>query len=99
MALAMSISRAYKPSPEAYRRPAVVLELLPGEVMLAAAHNEDLAGARAAGLATDFVARPAEYGPHQQKDLTATADWDLTATSITDLARQLVTATPCSNAD
>jgi 2-haloacid dehalogenase len=87
--LGSDISRAYKPSPEAYRRPAVILELHPGEVMLAAAHNEDLAGARAAGLATAFIARPAEHGPHQQKDLTATADWDLTAASITDLASQL----------
>jgi 2-haloacid dehalogenase len=87
--LGSDIGGAYKPSPEAYRMPAAFLGLQQGEVMLAAAHNEDLAGARDAGLATAFIARPAEYGPHQQKDLTATADWDLAATSITDLATQL----------
>jgi 2-haloacid dehalogenase len=88
--LGSDISRAYKPSPEAYRMPAALLGLHPGEVMLVAAHNSDLAGARRAGLATAFVARPAEYGPGQASDLTAAGDWDLTATSITELARQLL---------
>jgi 2-haloacid dehalogenase len=44
---------------------------------------------RSGGLATAFIARPAEYGPQQATDLTACDDWDLIATSITDLARQL----------
>jgi 2-haloacid dehalogenase len=87
--LGSDVSQTYKPSPDAYRKPAALLGLDPGEVMLAAAHNGDLEAARRAGLATAFVVRPAEHGPHQTKDLTASADWDLTATSITDLARQL----------
>ena len=87
--LGSDISCAYKPSPDAYRKPAALLGLDPGEVMLAAAHNTDLDGARRAGLATAFIARPAEYGPHQASDLTATGDWDLTANSITELAGQL----------
>ena len=88
------ISRAYKPSPDAYRKPAALLGLDPGQVMLAAAHNSDLEGARQAGLATAFIARPAEYGPGQVTDLTASGDWDLTATSTTDLARQLLDDPP-----
>jgi 2-haloacid dehalogenase len=92
--LGSDISRAYKPSPDAYRKPAALLGLDPGEVMLAAAHNSDLKAARRAGLATAFIARPAEYGPHQASDLTASGDWDLTATSITDLARQLLDDPP-----
>jgi 2-haloacid dehalogenase len=88
--LGSDISRAYKPSPDAYRAPAALLGLDPGEVMLVAAHNGDLEGARRAGLATAFIARPTEYGPRQDSDLTAEQDWDLTATSITDLARQLL---------
>lgn len=88
--LGSDISRAYKPSPDAYRKPAVLLGLDPGEVMLAAAHNSDLAGARRAGLATAFIARPTEYGSRQVTDLAATDDWDVTATSVTGLARQLL---------
>jgi 2-haloacid dehalogenase len=92
--LGSASSRAYKPSPDACRKLAALLGLDPGEVMLVAAHNSDLEGARRAGLATAFIARPAEYGPHQATDLTACNDWDLTATSITDLARQLLDDPP-----
>jgi len=87
--LGSDVTRAYKPDPDAYRRPAEYLGLDPAQIMLAAAHNGDLAGARAAGLATAFVSRPAEHGPGSAQDATPTGDWDLTATSITDLAAQL----------
>jgi 2-haloacid dehalogenase len=92
--LGSDISQAYKPSLAAYRKPAAVLGLDPGEVMLGAAHNGDLEGARRAGLATAFIARPAEYGPRQTRDVGASDDWDLTATSITDLARHLLDDPP-----
>jgi 2-haloacid dehalogenase len=88
--LGSDVSQAYKPSPLAYQKPAALLGLDPGEVMLVAAHNGDLEGARGAGLATAFVARPAEYGPRQTRDPSATDHWDLAAASITDLARQLL---------
>jgi 2-haloacid dehalogenase len=92
--LGSDISRAYKPSPDAYQKPAALLGLDPGEVMLVAAHNNDLKGARRAGLVTAFIARPTEYGPHQATDLTASDDWDLIAESITDLAGQLLDGPP-----
>jgi 2-haloacid dehalogenase len=87
--LGSDISQAYKPDPDAYRRPAAILGLEPGEVMLAAAHPADLAGSRRAGLATAFIARPDEYGPGQARDLPADPGWDLAASSITELAGQL----------
>ena len=87
--LGSDISRAYKPSMEAYRKPAAILGLEPGQVMLVAAHNNDLEAARRAGLATAFVARPEEHGPSQRRDLTLPGNWDLAATSITGLAAQL----------
>ena len=87
--LGSDISQSYKPSPEAYRKPAALLGLDPSEVMLAAAHNSDLAGARKAGLATAFVARPTEHGPGQTQDLAPAENWDLAAKSISELAEQL----------
>jgi 2-haloacid dehalogenase len=87
--LGSDVTRAYKPDPLAYRKPAEFLGLEPGEIMLAAAHNGDLAGARVAGLATAFIIRPDEGGPGKAADLAPAADWDLVATSLTDLARQL----------
>ena len=80
------VTRAYKPAPEAYRTAAHLLRIDPGELMLAAAHNHDLAGAQRAGLGTAFIPRPTEFGPGQTKDLAAEGDWDLVCTSIIDLA-------------
>ncbi|MFB0838902.1 haloacid dehalogenase type II [Pseudarthrobacter sp. J1738] len=79
----------YKPLPQAYLRTTEFLDLEPGEVMLAAAHNNDLRAARAAGLATAFIARPTEHGPGQTADLAPQGDWDLVASSITELAELL----------
>lgn len=79
----------YKPDPETYLGVARLLDLEPGQVMMAAAHNGDLAAARKCGLLTAFFPRPAEYGPHQTRDFKADAAWDVVATDIEDLARQL----------
>jgi 2-haloacid dehalogenase len=99
--LGSDVSRAYKPDPKAYLRPAALLELEPGEVMLAAAHGADLAAAREVGLATAFIERPLEYGPGVAQARTASAsasasaaatatatatDWDLAGASITEIA-------------
>lgn len=85
----------YKPLPQAYLRTAEFLDLEPGEVMLAAAHNTDLHAARETGLATAFIARPTEHGPGQVADLAPEGDWDLVAASITELARGLVQQFQC----
>ena len=79
----------YKPDPETYLGACSLLRLAPSEVMLVAAHNSDLAAARALGLRTGFVARPTEYGPAQSTDLHAEQDWDVTATSLEELATHL----------
>ncbi|HEY5856481.1 MAG TPA: haloacid dehalogenase type II [Aldersonia sp.] len=80
------VIRAYKPQPEAYLRAVALLGLEPDQVMLAAAHNDDLAAAATVGLRTGFVARPTEYGPAQTRDLAATGDWDIVADDIVGLA-------------
>ena len=67
----------FKPVPETYLGAARLLDLKPGEVMMAAAHNNDLKAAQKLGLMTAFFARPAEYGPHQIDDLEAMGTWDL----------------------
>ena len=79
----------FKPAPETYLGAARLLDLAPGEVMLAAAHNNDLESAQKLGLMTAFFARPTEYGPHQVYDFKATGEWDFVASDIEDLARQL----------
>lgn len=79
----------YKPDPETYLGVAKLLDLPPGKVMMAAAHNADLAAAKAQGLMTAFFPRPTEYGPLQSRDYEAEGDWSYVATDIEDLATQL----------
>jgi 2-haloacid dehalogenase len=79
----------YKPDPETYLGVAALLDVAPGDVMMAAAHNGDLAKARACGLMTAFFARPTEYGPNQKRDFKAEQDWDVVAADIEDLATRL----------
>lgn len=79
----------YKPDPETYLGAARLLNLSPGEVMMVAAHNNDLAAAQALGLKTAFVPRPTEYGPLQDRDFDATGDWDVGADDFLRLADKL----------
>ena len=87
--LGAEIARAYKPQPEVYLDSASALGLAPEEVMMVAAHNDDLAAARSCGLGTAFVARPVEHGPHQTTDLEPTSQWDVVAEDLNELARKL----------
>ena len=79
----------FKPDPETYLGVARMLDLRPDQVMMAAAHNGDLAAARAQGLLTGFFPRPQEYGPNQKRDYSAEQDWDVVATDIGDMAGKL----------
>lgn len=79
----------YKPDPETYLGACRLLGLDPGEVMMVAAHNNDLRAAAALGLKTGFVPRPTEHGPGQKSDLAAKGEWDVVAADFIDLARRL----------
>ena len=59
-------AQAYKPDPKTYLTGVDWLGLQPDEVLMCAAHNNDLVAARDQGLKTAFIARPTEYG----KDLS-----------------------------
>src|SRR5258706_2337496 len=82
--LGAEIARYYKPQPEAYLTTAALLGLTPGECMMVAAHNGDLAAASAVGLRTAFVPRPNEHGPGQAKDVKPARDWDVVASDFVD---------------
>jgi 2-haloacid dehalogenase len=79
----------FKPDPETYLGVVKLLDLEPGQVMMAAAHNSDLGSARRCGLMTAFFPRPTEYGPHQRRDTAADQEWDVVAKDIEDMATKL----------
>src|SRR5437762_8022002 len=61
--LSAELARAYKPDPRVYRLAPELLDLRPDEVLMVAAHPEDLRAAQGQGLRAAFVARPLEFGP------------------------------------
>ena len=79
----------YKPDPETYLGAAKLLCLPPEQVMMVAAHNNDLKAAQKLGLKTAFVARPTEYGPLQKYDFEAKGDWDIVAKGFGGIADKL----------
>jgi len=87
--LSTEVFRCYKPQPQSYLGVAKILQLDPSEVMMCAAHNDDLAAARKVGLKTAFWPRPTEHGPEQKTNLVATEKWDIVAKDIRDLATQM----------
>ncbi len=87
--LSSDVVRAYKRQPEAYLGAVAALGLEPGEVMMCAAHNDDLEAARSHGLRTAYINRPYEYGPDQSKDFAADADWDIVTDHIGGIADAL----------
>ena len=84
--LSAEVFRKYKPDPATYLGVASVFDVAPEEVMLVAAHHNDLAGARACGLGTAYIERPMEYGPARTKDVSPDPANTLHAKSIAHLA-------------
>ncbi len=87
--LSTEVFKCYKPQPQSYLGVCAALQLEPEQVMMCAAHNDDLLAARRVGLKTAFWARPSEHGPGQTTNLQATENWDIVAKDIRDLARQM----------
>jgi len=89
--LSAELFRRYKPDPQTYLGAAELLSLDPAQLMLVAAHNDDLCAAADLGLATAFVPRPTEWGPDQQTNLSPARDYTIVAADLTGLATQLAT--------
>jgi 2-haloacid dehalogenase len=87
--LSAEVFRAYKPDPATYLGVAQVFDVAPEEVMLCAAHHDDLAAARACGLRTAYIERPLEFGARQRKDVSPQPGNELHARDIAHLAELL----------
>jgi 2-haloacid dehalogenase len=87
--LGAEVCQAYKPMPESYLRACDLLGLAPSEVLMTAAHNDDLKAAARCGLRTAFIPRPTEHGANQTKDLEPDPSIDISANSFIDLAEKL----------
>jgi len=87
--LSAEVFRAYKPDPRTYLGVAQTFDVAPADVMLVAAHQDDLAAARACGLQTAYIERPLEFGAGQPKDVSPDPANTLHARDLLHLADQL----------
>jgi 2-haloacid dehalogenase len=81
--------RHYKPDRETYLGACELLSLRPAEVMMVAAHQIDLDAAKACGLATAFVRRPAEPASEVGEGRVRDRMFEIYADDFLDLAHQL----------
>ena len=87
--LSAEVFKAYKPDPRTYLGVAAVFDVAPSQVMLAAAHHDDLAAARVCGLSTGYIERPLEFGAGQPKDVSPQPGTSLHVRDIVALADAL----------
>lgn len=87
--LSAEVFHAYKPDPKTYLGVAQVFDVPPQNVMLVAAHHDDLAAARGCGLRAAYIERPLEFGPKQPKDVSPQPGNDLHCRDLAALADQL----------
>ncbi len=84
--LGAEIAQTYKPNPDAYLKSVAALGLSPHEIVMVAAHNDDLVAASNCGLKTAFIPRQKEHGEDQTIDLEPTGDWDYIIKTINELS-------------
>jgi len=89
--LSAELFHHYKPDPEVYLGAADLLGCKPSELMMVAAHADELRAAKACGLRTGFVSRPLEYGS-SKPPLPADESADVTAHDFLELASKLTLA-------
>jgi 2-haloacid dehalogenase len=89
--ISTEMRQTFKPEREAYMLAPTLLDLRVDQVMLVAAHESDLRGARAAGLHTALVPRPLEWGPDAPPLEPPDPSFDFVAKDFLDLATQLGT--------
>src|SRR2546427_2558929 len=86
--LGSEIARDFKPKPAVYLMTAAALNLRPEQVMMCAAHSDDLRSAASNGLRTAHIARPGENGPGTGESAPR-VPVDFAAKNMEDLATQL----------
>jgi 2-haloacid dehalogenase len=87
--LSSELAGHYKPDREVYLTAAGLLGLGPENVMMVAAHTDDLLAAGSLGFRTAFVKRPLEFGPSGRIESAEGLPFDVVADDFLDLADKL----------
>jgi 2-haloacid dehalogenase len=86
--LSAELVRRYKPDPETYLMASELLDLRPDQVMMVAAHVDDLRAAQEIGLRAAYVPRPLEFG-YGGEVAPPDPSFDLVAGDFIELDREL----------
>ncbi|PUA20694.1 haloacid dehalogenase type II [Glaciimonas sp. PCH181] len=87
--LSAEVFKKYKPDPATYLGVAKIFDVAPSEVMLVAAHQDDLEAARKTGLKTAYIERPYEFGAARIKDVSPHPENTFHAPNLITLAEIL----------
>ena len=87
--LSAELAKHYKPDPESYLTAARLLDLPSEQVMMVAAHKDDLDHAAKTGMQTAYVTRPKEFNPNRKQDLKYEKRFGVNAKDFVDLADHL----------
>lgn len=87
--LSAELNRHFKPDPEVYHMAADLLDLQPAQILMVAAHQNDLEAASKEGLCTAFVRRPLEHGPDGAPNLQPAPAFDVVVDNFYELADRL----------
>lgn len=88
--LSAELAEHYKRDAEVYQMAARLMALCPMQIMMVAAHQDDLLAAHQQGFRTAFVPRPLEHGPNISPDPSVDPRFDYVARDFHDLADQLL---------
>ena len=87
LVIGADLSHHYKPDREVYLTAASLLELPPSNIMMVAAHQDDLRAARGIGFKTAFVRRPNEGPNGEHRPIES--GWDVVVNDFDELATKL----------
>lgn len=87
--LSAELVHHYKPDPETYLSTSTFLGIPIEQVMMVAAHKNDLKSAKTNGMKTAYVPRPLEHGTTTKTDLGFETYIDITAEDFIDLNNKL----------
>ncbi len=87
MVISAELSGAYKPQPAVYEKAFELLNAGPDEILMVAAHGEDLRGAARCGMRTAYIHRADEWG--RNDPLPDVSEFDYSARDFFELAAKL----------